>query len=185
MRNRIQSHRKVPAGELLPHEENPRQHSQAQREALRALLGEIGFARSVLAYELPDGRLKLIDGHLRKEELNPDEEIDVEVLDVSDDEARRLLLAIDPLAQLADYDVQALAALRAVAEADSEAIRTLWAALDAANQATCERVHQAQETEAMTREQYLIVVECDDEAEQTRLLEAFRTMGLTCSAKSV
>ena len=27
----------------------------------------MGFARSLLAYELPDGRLKLLDGHLRQE----------------------------------------------------------------------------------------------------------------------
>jgi hypothetical protein len=26
---------------------------------------EVGFARGLLAYELPDGRLKRIDGHLR------------------------------------------------------------------------------------------------------------------------
>ena len=32
-----------------------------------ANLGSIGFARSLLAYELPDGRLNLIDGHLQQE----------------------------------------------------------------------------------------------------------------------
>src|SRR5262245_22406116 len=104
MRNRIKFHRKVRAGDLVPHEDNPRLHSDAQRQALRALLGEVGFARSVLAFELSDGRLKLIDGHLRREEIGPEEPIDVEVLDVSDEEARKLLLAIDPLAQLAEYD---------------------------------------------------------------------------------
>ncbi len=101
MKNRIKEHRTVRAGDLVPHEMNPRVHSAEQREALEALLGEIGFARSLLAYELPDGRLKLIDGHLRQGTLDPDEQITVEVLDVSDDEARKLLLSIDPLAQLA------------------------------------------------------------------------------------
>jgi hypothetical protein len=28
---------------------------------------DVGFARSLLAYELPDGRLKLLDGHLRRD----------------------------------------------------------------------------------------------------------------------
>ena len=42
----------------------------------------VGFARSLLAYEVPDGRLKLLDGHLRRE-LDPDLEVDVEVLDVN------------------------------------------------------------------------------------------------------
>jgi hypothetical protein len=52
----------------------------------------VGFARSLLAYELPDGRLKLLDGHLRRD-LDPDLEVDVEILDVTDDEARVLLLS--------------------------------------------------------------------------------------------
>jgi hypothetical protein len=64
------------------------------------LYAEVGFARSLLAYELPDGRLKLLDGHLRRD-LDPDLEVDVELLDLTDDEARMLLLSIDPLAALA------------------------------------------------------------------------------------
>src|SRR5260370_34253562 len=50
----------------------------------------LDFARSLLAYELRDGRLKLLDGHLRRD-LDPDMEVD----------ARALLLSIDPLAALA------------------------------------------------------------------------------------
>src|SRR5204862_388898 len=100
IRNRIKCHRRVRAGDLVPHEWNFRAHPELQRAALRTLYEQIGFARSLLAYELPDGRLKLIDGHLRRD-LDPDMEVDVEVLDVSDDEARALLLSIDPLAALA------------------------------------------------------------------------------------
>src|SRR3954447_3014523 len=98
-RNRIKRHVRVRAGDLVPHELNPRLHPEAQRAALAALYEEVGFARSLLAYELPDGRLKLIDGHLRQS-MDPDMEVDVEVLDVDDAEARALLLSIDPLARL-------------------------------------------------------------------------------------
>ncbi len=80
-RNRIKSHRKIRAGDLVPHEWNFRLHPEAQKAALQAIYQEIGFARSLLAYELPDGRLKLIDGHLRRD-LDPNLEVDVEVLDV-------------------------------------------------------------------------------------------------------
>jgi hypothetical protein len=97
IRNRIKGHRRVRAGELVAHELNYRVHPEMQSEALKALYGEVGFARSLLAYELPDGRLKLIDGHLRRN-LDPDMEVEVEVLDVSEEEARTLLLSIDPLA---------------------------------------------------------------------------------------
>src|SRR5215470_20081597 len=103
IRNRIKSHRRVRAGDLVPHEWNFRLHPELQKVALHAIYQEVGFARSLLAYELPDGRLKLIDGHLRRD-IDPDMLVDVEVLDVTDDEARALLLSVDPLAALADYD---------------------------------------------------------------------------------
>src|SRR5205085_8003854 len=96
IRNRIKGHRRVRAGDLVPHELNFRLHPEAQRAALQGLYREVGFARSLLAYELPDGRLKLLDGHLPRD-LDPDMQVGVEVLDVTDDEARALLLSIEPL----------------------------------------------------------------------------------------
>src|SRR5438477_4106557 len=100
IRNRIKGHRRVRAGDLVPHEFNYRTHPEMQRSALEALYRQVGFARSLLAYELPDGRLKLIDGHLRRD-IDPDMEVEVEVLDVTEEEALALLLSIDPLAALA------------------------------------------------------------------------------------
>src|SRR5207244_2771331 len=94
IRNRIKDHRRVRAGDLVPHELNFRTHPALQRAALAALYREVGFARSLLAYELPDGRLKLLDGHLRRD-LDPEMEVEVEVLDVNEEEARALLLSID------------------------------------------------------------------------------------------
>src|SRR5437762_6828888 len=99
-RNRIKGHRRVRAGDLVPHELNYRLHPEGQRAALAALYEQVGFARSLLAYELPDGRLKLTDGHLRRD-MDPDMEVEVEVLDVTEEEARVLLLSIDTLAELA------------------------------------------------------------------------------------
>src|ERR1700757_1642687 len=135
IRNRIKGHRRVRAGDLVPHEWNSRVHPELRRDALWALYEEVGFARSLLAYELPDGRLKLLDGHLRRD-LDPDMEVDVEVLDVTDEEARALLLSIDPLAALAETHAQTHARLRALAQTDSEALNALWdAAAEAARTA--------------------------------------------------
>jgi hypothetical protein len=92
IRNRIKGHRRVRAGDLVPHEWNFRTHPEGQQAALRAIYDEVGFARSLLAYELPDGRLKLIDGHLRRD-LDPDLEVDVEVLDA---EARASVPLVRP-----------------------------------------------------------------------------------------
>src|SRR5579884_884102 len=181
IRNRIKGHRRVRAGELVPHELNPRRHTEAQRAALAALYEEVGFARSLLAYELPDGRLKLIDGHLRQS-LDADMEVEVEILDVSDEEARKLLLSLDPLVLLADYDAAALDQLREVTRTDSEAIESLWQSLAASDAAVQERLGRARESggKESLPEQYLIVIECTDEQNQLELLERFQREGLTC-----
>ena len=181
IRNRIRRHVRVRAGDLVRHELNARRHAQAQRRALVALYEEVGFARSLLAYELPDGRLKLIDGHLRESELDPDEMIDVEILDVDDAEARKLLLSIDPLAQLADYDNRTLDALRRVTESDNQTLNALWASLRKQDQDIREKLERAMKTPTIP-EQYLVLIECGSEAEQVELLGRFQTEGLKCKA---
>ena len=110
-----------------PHELNFRLHPDLQRAALPALYEEVGFARSLLAYELPDGRLKLIDGHLRRD-LDPDMEVDVEILDVNDEEARALLLSIDPLAALAETQDQLHQRLLELTPPVPEDLQAAWQA---------------------------------------------------------
>jgi DNA modification methylase len=107
IRDRIVDFRRVRARELLPHPANWRRHPEAQREALRGMLEEIGYAGALLARQLPDGQLQLIDGHLRAE-TTPDHEVPVLVLDVTAAEAEKLLVSIDPLAALAERDDAAL-----------------------------------------------------------------------------
>ena len=183
LRNRIKRHTAVRAGDLVPHELNPRVHGAAQRAALEALYEEVGFARSLLAYELADGRLKLIDGHLRAA-LDPEQVVEVEVLDVSDAEARGLLLAIDPLAQLAEYEATTLCELRALVAPDSPAARQLWEAIEGAGAAVRETLEKARKTtkEDVLPEQFLVLVECVSEAEQAALLKRFKAEGLNCKA---
>ena len=184
IRNRIKRHVRMRAGDLVPHELNPRTHPEAQRKALADLYVQVGFARSLLAYELPDGRLKLIDGHLRRD-LAPDMEVEVEVLDVNDDEARALLLSIDPLARLAEYDRDTLDRLRQASHTDSAALADLWDSIAhscAAVEDTLARARSDQPAPDSLPEQYLILVECPDEPTQLALLERFRQEGLTCRA---
>jgi hypothetical protein len=217
VRNRIKAHVRVRAADLVPHELNPRTHGPAQRDALAALLGEIGFARSVLAYEVTCSdcrgsgqevagvghgerttcvackgagrRLKLIDGHLRKDTLDPDALIDVEVLDVDDDEARKLLLSIDPLAQLAGYDQAALDDLRAVTASDNAVLNDLWAAVGRSADATAAALDDAEKAARPRKpkpetipEQFMVLVDCRDEQEQLALLRRFKAEGLKCKA---
>jgi hypothetical protein len=180
VRNRIKGHRRVRAGELVPHEWNYRLHPEGQRAALRALYEEVGFARSLLAYELPDGRLKLIDGHLRRD-LDPEMEVDVEVLDVSDEEARALLLSIDPLAALAETQAQLHRRLVELTPVESEELRAAW---EASVRAALEQRPAAGLPEAVDPgpEQFLILVTCRDERQQVELLGRFKDEGLECRA---
>ena len=179
IRNRIKGHRRVRAGELVPHELNWRLHPDVQKKALQALYRHVGFARSLLAYELPDGRLKLIDGHLRRD-LDPNLEVEVEVLDVSEDEARALLLSIDPLAELAEMQEPLHARLLEVAPPVPEEVQAAWRAEAEAALAAVEQ--EAKEGVETVPEQYLVLVTCRDEAHQVELLEQFRRDGLNCRA---
>jgi hypothetical protein len=176
IRNRIKGHRRVRAGDLVPHEWNFRLHPEAQRAALQALYQEVGFARSLLAYELPDGRLKLIDGHLRRD-LDPDMEVDVEILDVTDDEARALLLSIDPLAALAQTQEQLHERLLELTPTPSAELQAAWRAEAEARMAAA-----ASAPVELGPAQYLVLVTCRDERHQVELLERFTAEGLTCRA---
>jgi hypothetical protein len=179
IRNRIKSHRRVRAGDLVPHELNFRLHPERQRAALHALYQEVGFARSLLAYELPDGRLKLIDGHLRRD-LDPDMEVEVEILDVTEEEARALLLSIDPLAALAETQPLIHQRLLERTPTVSPELQATWRAAAEA----CLTVSAASPARPVQPgpAQFLILLTCRDEEHQVELLTRFHGEGLECRA---
>jgi hypothetical protein len=179
IRNRIKAHRRVRAGDLVPHEFNFRTHGDGQRAALQALYQEVGFARSLLAYEGPDGRLKLIDGHLRRD-MDPDMEVEVEVLDVTEEEARVLLLSIDPLAALAETQEQLRDRLQEVVPEVPEDLRLAWET--AARAAIESPLKPTREARTNIPEQFAVIVTCRDEAQQVELLARFHIEGLDCRA---
>src|SRR5258708_5083700 len=124
IRDRIKDVRRVKASELLRNPRNWGTHPAVQARALRALLTEIGYADALIARELPDGRLQLIDGHLRAE-TTPDAIVPVLVLDVSEEEADKLLLTLDPLAAMATADNDRLKVLLVATKTDDAAIQEL------------------------------------------------------------
>src|SRR5215831_304782 len=112
IRDRIKELRRVRAGDLKPHPKNWRVHPDAQKNALRGLLAEIGYADTLLTRELPEGSLQLIDGHLRAE-TTPDSEVPVLATDLTEEEAEKVLLTLDPLASMATADKENLESLLA------------------------------------------------------------------------
>jgi hypothetical protein len=126
IRDRIRELRRVPASELLPNPKNWRTHPQSQADALRGVLAEIGMADAVLARELPDGSLMLIDGHLRAETA-ADAPVPVLVLDVNEAEADKILATLDPLSAMANSDAVKLDELLRNVDTGSEALQQMLA----------------------------------------------------------
>lgn len=94
----------VPVDDLVEWPGNPRTHAGA---ALDASVQRHGQYRSLLARELPDGRLQLLAGHGTKAALvrAGRDTVDVEVRDVPDDDAARaIVLADNRISDLASYD---------------------------------------------------------------------------------
>src|SRR5258705_6330585 len=124
IRDRIKELRRAKAKDLVPNPKNWRVHPKAQTAALRGLLSEIGYADALLARELPDGRLQLIDGHLRAE-TTPNAIVPVLVLDVTESEADKILVTLDPLAAMAEADTERIGRLLETVRSDSPAVEKL------------------------------------------------------------
>ena len=180
IRDRIKDLRRVAAGELKPNPRNWRTHPQAQRDALRGVLAEIGYADALLARELADGSLELIDGHLRAE-TTPDVEVPVLVLDLNDEEAAKLLVLHDPLAEMAEADTGLLAELVGCIETQSEAVQAVLDGMLSASGPTLEIEPDAgPPLEIDIPEVYQVVVECEDEEDQRAVYERLTSEGLKC-----
>jgi hypothetical protein len=183
IRDRILELRRVPARELRPNPRNWRTHPEAQREALRGLLAEVGYAGALLARELEDGSLQLIDGHLRAE-TTPDAVVPVLVLDVTAAEADKILLTHDSVAAMAEPDREQLAALLADAEFISPEVEELLTGLTRLATETDEWLALEREEVAIP-ESWQVVVECRDEADQREIFERMRGEGRRCRVLSL
>jgi len=178
VRDRVKDFRRVAAHELLDNEGNPRRHPQAQRDALRGVLEQVGIAGALVAYrsERNGNRLKLIDGHLRKQDFDLD--WPTLILDVTDEEADLLLATHDPLATLAEYDQDKLGALLGQVRAQHEAVsRMLQDLPDKCRAAT---VAAKDSPPTLPPERFEIIVQCDSECHQRNLFDRLTGEGLSC-----
>jgi hypothetical protein len=184
IRDRILELRRVPAGQLRPHPKNWRTHPQAQQDAMRGVLAEIGYADALLARELPDGSLELIDGHLRAE-ITPDVEVPVLVLDLDEKEAAKLLALHDPLSELAGANEDILANLLAEVETASEAVQAvldgiLASAGDEAGGLPDSQSPAVLPPEVEVPQLFQVVIECPDESQQKAVFERMTAEGYHC-----
>jgi hypothetical protein len=179
IRDRVKEFRRVPARELLDNEGNPRRHPQAQRDALRGVLEQVGIAGALTAYHSArnGGRLTLIDGHLRRQ----DHDLDwpTLILDVDDEEADLLLATHDPLAALAEYDKPKLDALLEEVRAKAPAVQDMLAEL-ARKTGSVQVGEEDAGSVALPPEKFEVIVECGNEAEQREVFDRLTGEGLTC-----
>jgi hypothetical protein len=177
-RDRIRELRRVRASELVPNPRNWRLHPASQRAALEGILSEIGFAGALLARELSDGRLQLVDGHLRAETAS-DQIVPVLVLDVAEAEADKILLTLDPLAAMAETSREQLDVLLREVETESAAVEAMLAEL-ARDCGVARELPSFCVSECIER--FCVVIECASESDQVALLARLEAEGLECRA---
>jgi len=199
IRDRVRELRRVRASELLPNPRNWRKHPSAQQSALRAVLDEIGFAGAVIARPLDDGRLQLIDGHLRAETLSAkaaDTEVPVLVVDLTAEEADLLLAVHDPIGAMAETDAELLSELTdslevqnteiselladLLKDAELPSLDTAFPAAHAATDVDNDVDNDVDASAPQLEESFQLLVDCGDEPEQRALYERLTAEGRKC-----
>lgn len=123
LRNRIVGEGLVAAAELQANPKNWRLHPDTQREALGAVLGQVGWVQRVIVNQRTG---LLVDGHLRVElAAAAGEEVPVTYVDLDEDEEALVLATLDPLAALAETDDERLAELLAGLDDMEPALQSL------------------------------------------------------------
>lgn len=189
VRDRVKGLRRVKASDIVPHPKNWRTHDTAQRAALQAALHEVGLADALLVRELRGGKLQLIDGHMRREELG-DTLVPVLVLDVTADEAEMLIATIDPLAALAGTDKDRLKDLvdgLGPMQSDLASALKLFTGDDVAADPERDKKTVAflagDGKKDADREQFSVIVLCKDEAHQAKVYKALAGEGYECKVR--
>ncbi len=180
IRDRITELRRVRASDLHPNPKNWRTHPDAQRDALRGVLADVGYADALLVRENDKGQLELIDGHLRAE-TTPDALVPVLVLDVSPEEADKILLTHDPLAAMAGADRQQVSDLVETCEFKHPQVVEMLDQLEKdLNQSAWPFGNETDRPEVEIPELYQVVIECEGEQEQEQVYERMRKEGYRC-----
>lgn len=117
-RSRIEGHGTEDPEQLLANPRNWRIHPGEQQEALKSLLGRVGWVQNVIVNKRTG---HVVDGHLRVGVAISEgqREIPVVYVDLDEDEEQAVLAMLDPLAAMAATDSGALVGLLADLDTDS------------------------------------------------------------------
>jgi hypothetical protein len=123
-RDRIKELRRVKASELIPNPHNWHEHPIEERQDMIGVLHEIGYADAMLARELPDGRLMLLDGHMRTD-IAEDDIVPVLIVDLTEQEAKQLIAVHDMIGKKARTKDDVLGDLLSELEAEDADMRRM------------------------------------------------------------
>jgi ParB-like chromosome segregation protein Spo0J len=124
IKDRIVELKRIKGSQLRPNPKNWRTHSKEQQDAIKGILAEVGFAGACLVRQLEDGSYMLIDGHARTE-VSGEAELPCLVLDVTEQEADKILATYDPLGAMAGKDAEKLDELLKSFEMDNAAAQAM------------------------------------------------------------
>ncbi len=184
IQDRIREFRRIPAQKLVPNPKNWRTHPENQRDALKGVLAEIGYADALLARELPDGRLQLIDGHLRAE-TTPDQDVPVLILDLDEKETDLLLTVLDPLSALAGTNQNLLSELASNIETNNAALNEMLAGITAGSPLDDVPPADVELKNLPVPDLFQILVTCEDEDEQREVYEQLVAEGRNCKINNL
>jgi hypothetical protein len=162
--------------ELDDNPANWRTHPEAQMTALADVIAEVGWAGVCLFNELTK---RLIDGHARKKMALATgiEKVPVLIGSWTEEQERKILATLDPLAALAEADNEKLSDLLKSVQTDSANIQALLDGLAKEVKAAAD----PQPTGTSTiLEKYQILIEFENEQSQAEWLEKLTSEGLTC-----
>lgn len=117
----------IEAGSLADNPSNWRRHPKGQTTALKTMLGDVGWAGALL-YNEQTGRL--IDGHARKDAVDPKTVVPVLVGRWSEDQEMKILATLDPLGAMAEADAGAMESLLAEVDLNGKGLDDLTSLLD-------------------------------------------------------
>ena len=116
----------IEAGTLTANPANWRRHPQSQVKALKSVLRDVGFAGALLFNEATG---RLIDGHARKDAVEPSTPVPVLVGSWTEEQEQKILATLDPIGAMAVADGDALESLLAEIDLDTN-MEDLSAMLD-------------------------------------------------------
>lgn len=110
-RNRIVDYGEVTAEQLEANPLNPKIHDLEQRQAMSAILDDVGFVAPIVVNR---PSMRIVDGHMRVGLVAAKGgKIPVAYVELTPDEEREVLLLLDPIGGMATYDPDAVATIMA------------------------------------------------------------------------